>query len=70
MYIQDLSINDLNKVITRLELQLKKLEIKSKELMKENKKLKSLYLDASIKKDMYYDNLLELHKEKKLDIKD
>lgn len=38
--------------------------------MKENKKLKSLYLDASIKKDMYYDNLLELHKEKKLDIKD
>jgi uncharacterized coiled-coil protein SlyX len=69
MYIQDMSINDLNKVITKLELQLKKLEIKSKELVKENKKLKSLYLDASIKKDMYYDNLLELHREKKLDIK-
>jgi hypothetical protein len=62
MYIQDMSINDLNKVITSLEVELKRLELSSKELMKENARLKSLYLDATIKKEMYRDNLLELHR--------
>lgn len=64
MYIQDLSINDLNKVVTSLEVELKRLEINSRELMKENARLKSLYLDATIKKEMYRDNLLELHRNK------
>ena len=64
MYIQDMSINDLNQIITKLEIEIKRLEIGSKELIKENKRLKSLYLDASIKKEMYRDNLLDLHRNK------
>ena len=64
MYIQDMSINDLNQIITKLEIEIKRLEIGSKELVKENKRLKSLYLDASIKKEMYRDNLLDLHRNK------